>query len=76
MAACEPTQPSDALSSSELRAFRVQLTALARTVSRYPLECAIGPYELLFESRDDIEGIVANLGERLGERLDEGHGFA
>jgi hypothetical protein len=72
MAACESTQPSDALSTSELRAFQVHLTALARTVSRYPLECAIGPYELLFESRDDIEDIVANL----GETLSESHRFA
>jgi hypothetical protein len=66
MAECQSTQTADALSDSDLRAFQVQLTTLAHTVRHYPLECSLGPYELLFESRDDIESVVANLGESIG----------
>jgi hypothetical protein len=50
----------------ELRAFRAELSALAQEANKYPFEYALGCYELLFESRDDIEVIVENLGESLG----------
>jgi len=60
-------ETSDALSDNDLRAFQTQLTTLAETARDYPLEYALGAYELLFESRDDIEIIVANLNESLAE---------
>jgi hypothetical protein len=59
------TESSDALSDNELRAFQVQLAALAQTPHDYPLEYALGSYALLFESRDDIEIIVSNLNDSL-----------
>ncbi len=64
------TQSSDALSDTELRAFHTQLSTLAETTCDYPLECSLGEYEMLFESRDDIEIIVANLGESIGQSRD------
>ncbi len=57
----------DPHSRGELRAFRDRLSALAQEASDYPLEYALGSYELLFESRDDIEILVENLGESLAE---------
>ncbi len=70
MAACRAKQSSDSLSESELREFHTQLSALAQTASGYPLEFSLGEYEMLFESRDDIEIIVANLSESLGQSPD------
>jgi len=67
MAAFGAIQTSDDLSETELRAFQSKLTTLAETASAYPFEYSLGSYELLFESRDDIEIIVANLGESLAE---------
>jgi uncharacterized protein YlxW (UPF0749 family) len=58
---------SDALSDNELRSFQAKLATLAQTASDYPLEYALGAYELLFESRDDIQSIVENLGESIAE---------
>jgi hypothetical protein len=58
---------SDALSDGELRAFQLQLAVLAQNARDYPLEYALGSYELLFESRDDIELIVANLSESIAD---------
>ncbi len=57
----------DPHSHDELRAFRDQLSALAQEASDYPFEYALGSYDLLFESRDDIEILVENLGESLAE---------
>jgi hypothetical protein len=68
MAGTESTiATSDALSDSELRVFQSELSALAQTASDYPLEYALGSYQLLFESRDDIESIVENLSESIAE---------
>jgi hypothetical protein len=64
------TQSSDALSDSELRAFQTQLSTLAETACDYPLEYSLGEYEMLFESRDDIEIIVANLSESIDQSRD------
>jgi len=62
-------ETSDDLSTSELRSFHLQLSALAQGAHDYPLEYALGSYELLFESRDDIESIVENLSESITEPL-------
>ncbi len=64
------TQSSDALSDNELRTFHTQLSTLAETACDYPLEYSLGEYEMLFESRDDIEIIVANLSESIGQSQD------
>jgi len=49
----------------ELSAFRAELSALAQEAREYPLEYSLGAYDLLFESRDDIDVIVENLSESL-----------
>jgi len=56
-----------AYTDSELLAFRRELSALAQTDCDYPLEYSLGSYELLFESRDDIQVIVENLSESIAE---------
>ncbi len=53
--------------SDELTEFRTQLTMLAQTADDYPVEYVLGEYELLFESRDDIEIIIENLGQSITE---------
>ncbi len=60
-------QTSDSHTHGELQAFRAELSALAQKASDYPLQYALGSYELFFESRDDIESLVENLGESLAE---------
>lgn len=64
------TQSSDFLSDNELREFHTQLRTLAETACDYPLEYALGEYEMLFESRDDIEIIVESLSESIGQTRD------
>jgi len=36
----------------------------------YPLECSLGAYELLFESRDDIEILIESLTGEISESRD------
>jgi hypothetical protein len=55
--------------ASELTEFRTQLTMLAQTADDYPVEYVLGGYELLFESRDDIEIIVENLSQSIAKPL-------
>lgn len=64
-----PAQSTDDLKDSELRAFQDELTALAETARDFPLEYVLGSYEMLFESRDDIQIIVDNLSESLERGL-------
>jgi hypothetical protein len=61
------TGRSDDFTDSELRFFQMQLSALAQAARDYPLECELGSYALLFESRDDIESIVEDLGQSIAE---------
>jgi hypothetical protein len=49
----------------ELESFQSRLASLALETTDYPLECSLGTYELLFESRDDIEIILDNLSEEI-----------
>ncbi len=49
----------------ELESFQSRLASLAQETTDYPLECSIGSYELLFESRDDIEIILDSLSEEI-----------
>ena len=49
----------------ELESFQSRLASLAQETTDYPLECSLGTYELLFESRDDIEIILDNLSEEI-----------
>jgi hypothetical protein len=60
-------EPSERTCVSELTSFQSQLAALAETASDYPVEYSLGSYELLFESRDDIEIVVANLDESIAD---------
>lgn len=55
----------DNLGADELEAFQSRLTSLARETTDYPLECSLGAYQLLFESRDDIEVILDNLNKEI-----------
>ena len=56
---------SDHFSRDELETFQTQLASLARETTTYPLEYSLGAYDLLFESRQDIEVIVDNLSEEI-----------
>jgi hypothetical protein len=60
---------SETLSDYELRVYQAQLSSLAETASSYPMEYALGSYELLFESREDIEIIVDNLSESISRSV-------
>jgi hypothetical protein len=55
----------DNLGADELEALQSRLALLARETIAYPLECSLGAYQLLFESRDDIEVIVDNLNKEI-----------
>jgi hypothetical protein len=57
------TDGRDEFSDDELRALRRQLASLVSETKDYPLECAVGSFDLLFESRDDIEMILDTLPE-------------
>ena len=50
----------DNLGADELEALQSRLASLAQETTDYPLECSLGAYQLLFESRDDIEVILDN----------------
>ncbi len=66
MAGTQATR-NGAYTGSELRAFRMELYALAQAPHDYPMEYSLGACALLFESRDDIEIIVDNLDESIAE---------
>ncbi len=55
----------DNLGADELEALQSQLASLAEETTDYPLECSLGAYQLLFESRDDIEVILDNLNKEI-----------
>ncbi len=57
------TEGHDELNADQLRALRRQLASLVQETKEYPLECAVGSFDLLFESRDDIEMILDALPE-------------
>jgi hypothetical protein len=61
----ETTETIDTHTHGELAWFKAELSALAQAASDFPLEYSLGTYELLFESRDDIAVIVANLDESI-----------
>ena len=44
---------------------QAQLASLAEETTDYPLECSLGAYDLLFESRDDIEVLLDSLSEEI-----------
>lgn len=56
---------TDHHSATELETMQAQLLSLAEETTAYPLECSLGAYDLLFESRDDIEIILDNLTEEI-----------
>ena len=51
--------------AEELEALHGELTALEKVELSYPLACAIGSWQLLFESRHDVELLVENLAEEI-----------
>ena len=55
------------LGDDDLMAIQVQLEMLAQVTKDYPLECSLGTYDLLFESRDDIEIHIESLTEEISE---------
>ena len=57
----------DTFSGEELRAIQSRLARLAHETTAYPLECSLGTYAFLFESRDDIKIILDNLNEEIRE---------
>ena len=61
------TGEHDGFSGDELRAIQSRLARLARDTTDYPLECSLGSYAFLFESRDDIKIILDNLDEEIRE---------
>ncbi len=55
------TEGRDEFTAEELLDLQRQLACLARETRDYPLECAVGSMDLLFESRDDIEILLDSL---------------
>jgi len=55
------TEGHDEFTADELMIVRQQLASLARETKTFPLECAVGSFDLLFESRDDIETLLDSL---------------
>jgi hypothetical protein len=55
------------LCADALRAIQLRLETLAHLTQDYPLKCSLGAYDLLFESRDDIEILIESLAEELSE---------
>jgi hypothetical protein len=55
------------LCDDALRAIQLQLETLAHLTNDYPLECSLGTYDFLFESRNDIEILRDSLTEELSE---------
>jgi len=66
-AAIEADETSAVSCDDNLRAIQSQLETLAHLTKDYPLECSVGTYDLLFESRDDIEILLESLTEELSE---------
>jgi hypothetical protein len=56
---------NDNHSATELMDMQARLVSLAEETTAYPLECSLGAYDLLFDSRDDIEIILDNLTEEI-----------
>ena len=57
------TEGREEFTADQMKALRRQLAVLVQETKEYPLECAVGSYDLLFESRDDIEMILDSLKE-------------
>jgi hypothetical protein len=66
-AAIEADDENVTLCDDALRAIQTQLETLAHATTDYPLECSLGTYDFLFESRDDIEVLLDSLTEELSE---------
>ncbi|HEX7505262.1 MAG TPA: hypothetical protein VF550_00725 [Polyangia bacterium] len=64
---CKAADEKAALVDDDLKAIQLQLVTLAQATRDYPLECSLGTYELLFESRDDIEILIESLTEEISE---------
>ena len=57
----------DDFSDAELRAIQLQLALLAREATDYPLQCSLGTYAFLFDSKDEIKVILDTLNEELAQ---------
>jgi hypothetical protein len=66
-AALETDDDNVPLGDDKLRAIQLQLETLAHRTKDYPLQCSLGTYDLLFESRDDIEILIESLAEEISE---------
>jgi hypothetical protein len=56
-----------ALGDDDLKSIQFQLVTLAQVTRDYPLECSLGTYDLLFESRDEIQILIESLTEEISE---------
>lgn len=57
---------SNATSIEEaLNELRARLDELARLTESYPVECSFGGYRFVFSSREDIQGLIDVLDEKL-----------
>jgi hypothetical protein len=59
------TDRNDSYTGNELERIQLQLESLARMTNDFPIECSVGTFDFLFESRDDIEIILDNLTEEI-----------
>jgi hypothetical protein len=66
-AAIETDDENVTLCADALRAIQARLKTLAHLTTDYPIECSLGTYDFLFESRDDIEVLLESLTEELSE---------
>ena len=51
----------------DLRAIHLQLEMLAQMATVYPLECSLGTFSFLFESRDEVTILIESLTEELSQ---------
>jgi len=65
--AMEAANENDILCDGDLKAIHLQLETLAQGTKNYPIECSLGAYDFLFESRDDIEILMESLTEEISQ---------
>jgi len=63
----EALDKTDTFCDDDLRAIQLQLETLAQRTTDYPLECSLGMYDFLFESRDDVEILLESLTAEISE---------
>ena len=67
MVSATQANSEDVIPCDDLKAIQAHLETLAKVTKAYPLECSLGTYALLFDSKDDIEVLLESLAEEISE---------